>query len=942
MPPAWHRVEEIFHAALARPSVERDAFLASACGEDEALRREVLSLLAQEAEAKGLLEAPALGAAAKPVTVATGSRLGPYEIVGYVGAGGMGEVYRARDTRLGRMVAIKVLPPELATDAEFRSRFGREAKAISALSHPHICALHDVGSESGTEYLVLELLEGETLAERLRRGSLPLEQVLQFGVEIADALAAAHQQGIVHRDLKPANVMLTRAGTKLLDFGLAKQTDGAFGRASSTLETAGGSLTVPGAIVGTLAYMSPEQAQGLPADARTDVFALGLAIYEMATGLRAFEAPTRATLLAKVLTADVPAVSAIVPGSPPALDHVVLRCLAKEPAERWQAAQDVKLELQWVRSQLPSGRGSTTTPPRLRRGRAWLPWVIAAGASAALTGMALRSGVAPAPPQPVPARFEVALPDGMRVSAAFDRAELSPDGRRLVLSASLNGRPQLFVRELGGTDLVPLEDTESAFFPFWSPDSRSVAFFSNRRLKRIPVSGGRATDLADATGWLRTATGPGTWAKGTILFARIDGSVVRVPDTGGTPTPVLAAAAEGGSRFCWPRFLPDGGRFLVSKAGDPGLYVASLDEGGIRRVAEDGSRGVYAAGWLLYPRADRVYGRPFDPSRLAFAGPERLLARPAGFFSASETGTVVYGQQRATVSRPTWFDREGRRTGFLGEPAEYLQVALSPRGARAAFVRPQASDNMEIWEVDLRTGIGSAVVRGPAMDSDPSWSPDEQRLAFTSSRLGWTAVFLKDLKSGAERRLAGEESLPLFVDQWTPDGRFVICRSEGRTVWAVPTDGDHEPRKLFEAGHIVDEVHVSPDGRWVAYNADESGRWEVYVARFPEFTSRRQVSRDGGFQPQWSGNGRELFYVAEDGAVMSLRVTPEAEPVIGPPLRLFAPRIAPYPHVPRYAVSADGQRFLALEEVEAHRETLTFLVNWLGSEPAAPVTAPPP
>ncbi len=859
-----------------------------------------------------------------------GARLGPYEIVSLLGAGGMGEVYRARDTRLDRRVAVKVLAPQLAVDPDFRARFAREAKAISALNHPHICGLYDIGREHDTDYLVLELLEGETLAARLERGPLPLSQVLRFGLEIAEALEAAHRQGIVHRDLKPGNVMLTPAGTKLLDFGLAKNLIGASEQALSQLATAPGTATAKGAILGTLPYMAPEQVQGQPADARTDIFALGTILYEMATGRRAFEATTQASLIAKILETDVPAVSTLAPLAPPALDHIVQNCTIKEPADRWQTAHDVKLELLWVQGQ--ASRTDLSASLAAPRGRwVWVPSVIATLAIVGLVASVRRSAVTPSPGADMPAQLETTLPAGMPV---YDQVEISPDGRRLVFSASVKGRPQLFIRDLGSTALVALDDTEDAFLPFWSPDSRSIAFFAMGKLKRIDVTGGPSRVLTDTNGWTR-AQGSGTWANRTILFA-VGGALVRVPDTGGTATPVGTLRGNAGVRAALPRLLPDGRHFVFSQQDDPGLYVASLEATGMQQLAEHGSRAVYAAGHLIYLHGARLFARPFDAAGLAFTGPETEVAKQVAFFSVSENGTIVLQPERANVSRLTWFDRRGRRTGTLGEPGQYRQVVLSMHETHATVVRPATQGyqgNWDLWDVNLRTGVLSRLTTDPALDSDPSWSPDERHLAFTSARAGPWGVFVKDVTSGIEQPLVVWKGT-VMVDQWTPDGRFIIFRNAGRGVWAVPVAGDRKPRMLIDTPYYEDEVHVSPDGRWVAYNADESGRLEVYVARFPEFTSKRQMSSAGGVQPQWSGDGRELFYLGLDGSMMDVHVTAGPEFVGSAPAFLFATHLDPTPSQPQYGVSRDGQRFLGLEQVEAERNTLTFLLNWLNANVA--------
>ena len=521
-----------------------------------------------------------------------------------------------------------------------------------------------------------------------------------------------------------------------------------------------------------------------------------------------------------------------------------------------------------------------------------------------------------APPAGVRAQFEAMLPDEMDAHPAYGDAVISPDGQRVVFSATVKGQAQLFRRDLASPEVVPLEDTENGFFPFWSPDSRTIAFFAAGKIKRIPVSGGPATLLADATGWHRRLTGGGTWANGTILFALGNGSVVRVPDTGGVPTPIEGLPRRVGQMaFASPRFLPDGRHFLISQRGDPALYVASIDAPGLQRLDDSASGAVYAAKHLLFVRGSNVFARPFDAERLVFTGPERLLVTAAGYVAASDSGTVVYRPARVPVSRVTWLDRRGGREDTIIEPGSYTQVVLSPQRRHAALVRLRGEAltgwlNLSLWDVDLATGAFSRVTTEPA--SDPSWSPDERRIAFTSS----TGVSVKDLATGVEEPFTVWKDRPLVVDQWTPDGQFIIARNAGQFVWAIPVNGERTPRLLVDTPFIKDEVHVSPDGGWVAYNADESGRWEVYIAKFPTFTSKRQISNAGGVQPQWNGDGRELFYLTSDGAMMSIRLTPSPEAAGSPPSRLFTTRIRPWPTQPQYAVTPDGQKFLALESVE--------------------------
>jgi eukaryotic-like serine/threonine-protein kinase len=867
------------------------------------------------------------------MTLQAGTRLGPYEVLSLIGAGGMGEVYQARDTRLDRKVAVKVLAPELAADGEFRARFNREAKAISALNHPHICGLFDLGREHDTEYLVLELLEGETLAARLERGPLTVPQALRFGIEIADALEAAHSKGIIHRDLKPGNVMLTTGGVKLLDFGLAKHTVGAAGQALSTLATAPGTGTAQGTIIGTLQYMAPEQVQGQPADARTDIFALGALLHEMMTGRRAFEAATQASLIAKILETDVPAVSTLTPMAPPVFDHLVQGCLAKEPADRWHTAHDVKLQLQWIQAQGSHAAAAPlgAVPPRRRR---WVPWLVVGAVVAwALVATMLLLSSRPAATQ-APIQFDVVLPPAMRQSDFISAGAISPDGQRFVFEISVDGRDQLALRDVAKTELVVLSGTEGGMSPFWSTDNQSIAFFANHQLKRIPATGGPARVIAD-TPWVEFSMPPdGTWRGNVILFTT-GGRVSRVPATGGTPITLETLPYKPGhSGYTSVQLLPDGHHLLTTLEDDPALYAASLDAPGTRKLLDEGASARYAAGHVFYLRGAGLFARPFDPERLEVSGPEIRVAERAGGFSVSDRGTVVWRPEGIALSRLTWFDRSGRQTGTVGEPGAYGQVVLSPRGRRATVVRFDAEGLTDLWDVDLASGIFSRVTTHPAHDLDPSWSPDERALAFTSYRTGRQALFVKDVVSGREEPL-GTFGEPAVLDEWTRDGRFIVFRTLGKAVYAMPLGGDRTPRLLADTPYTEDEVHVSPDGRWVAFQADESGRWEIYVAAFPSFTSRRQISSGGGFQPQWRADGRELFYVSPDGTLMSVQVDARREFTVSRPAPLFTTNISPFGGgtTPQYAVTADGQRFLGLDRVGGGK-AFTFLVNALNTKSA--------
>jgi eukaryotic-like serine/threonine-protein kinase len=829
----------------------------------------------------------------------------------------MGEVYRARDTRLDRTVALKVLPGSLTSDEPSRARFQREAKAISALNHPHICALYDLGRTDGIDFLVLELLQGETLAARLARGSVPLSQVLRIGSEIADALGAAHRQGIVHRDLKPANVMLTPTGVKLLDFGLAKPAP-ILPSGVTMAQTA--DLTAHGTIVGTLQYMAPEQVQGLEADARTDIFALGAILHEMVTGRRAFEGQGQASLIAKILETDPPTVSSLVPIAPPALDELVQRCLAKDPADRWQSAHDLALHLRWMQSQLSRTATANPTMPHTPRKRVWLPWTVAALCALVAAGATLLplppGAVEPAPPM----RFDVTLPRDARLDT-YEGPVISPDGRWIAYAADLNGNRQGFRLDLSSQETVALPDTDGANQPFWSPDSRAVAFFTTDGIKQVSVAGGPARTLAPAP----DARG-GTWAPGVILFAPTPVGVIhRVADTGGPATALAMPPPPKGGGYWLPQFLPDGKTFLVFERGAGKLYAASLDHPGTLKPVNIGDTlALYAAGRLFFRQGSTLVARSFDAGRLEVSGGVVPLADRGSVFSVSTGGVIVYLSEAVRPTQLTWFNRDGTRRGTLGDPGDIGGVALAPSGRRVAVFR-DTGGNVDLWIVDVTTGITSRLTSDSARDTDAAWSPDERTIAFTSSRSGQYAVYSKSLVDGKEEPLTRGDAM--VVDTWTPDGQSVVVRTVGRAVYTVSVHGDRTPHLLVDTPYTEDELHISPDGRWVAFNSDESGRFEVYVASFPEFTSKQQLSVHGGVQPQWRADGRELFYLAPDGTLMSVGVKPGGELVARVPATLFRTSADPTANRPQYAVTADGQRFLALDAGESRAQTFPFLLN---------------
>jgi eukaryotic-like serine/threonine-protein kinase len=879
-----------------------------------------------------------------------GTRLGPYQITAPIGSGGMGEVYKAHDSRLDRTVAIKVIAPSRVGDAQAQQRFAREARAIAALSHPHICPLFDIGHQDGADFLVMEYLEGETLADRLASGRLPLDRAVRYAREIGAALAAAHAAGIVHRDLKPGNVMLTKTGAKLLDFGLAKPNAATTIKELTDADTRQ-PITDAGSAPGTPQYMAPEQLEGREADVRSDIFAFGAVVYEMLTGRRAFEGRSQSAVIAAILHVDPKAPSAVVPSLAPAVDHFLATCLRKNPEERWQSAHDMLIALRWLQHERLITRGAAAS--HARGGRAG--WFVAL--AVALTALAgglflLRPGSADTPSPR--ARFDVALPEQLGFDFP-DWPNVSPDGQYLVFTARLNGTRQLWMRALDGV-VQPLAGTEGAAFPFWSPDSRTVAFFAGGKLKKVDVAGGPVTTLADAF-----SVGRGSWNGGTILFApRLDGPIHAVAEGGGPSRAVTRLnEADGETGHQFPRLLPDGRRFLFTAAGrQPGVYLASLQDASVKQVLRSFTATAFVPpGYLLFSRQRTLMAQPFDPAAGEVRGSAVAIADPVAgaAFSASDSGTLVFRPGGGSQNNLVWFGREGRRAGTVGDPAHYQQVVLSPSGRRAAVQRVDTdTGNPDLWVVDLDTAISSRMTLDPAMDGDPAWAPDERSLAFTSYRSGPGTAWLWDFVTGKESLLfelsrsqtsrpaaAPEEGAPtslaparipegIAVDDWTRDGQYLVVRTLGRAIFSVPMAGERIARMLADTPFVEDQSQVSTDGRWIAFNSDESGRWEVYVARFPTLTDKRQVSSAGGMQPRWRRDGGELYYLSLDGVVMAAGIS-DAGPqggLAGAPRPLFQTHLSPSPNVPQYDATADGSRFLVLEPARSGGEPVTFVLNW--------------
>jgi len=884
------------------------------------------------------------------MVLAEGSRLGPYDILMPLGAGGMGEVYKARDSRLDRTVAIKILPEALTADRQFRERLDREARMISQLDHPHICALHDVGEQDGTAYLVMPYLEGETLADRLTKGALPLDQALQYAIQIADALASTHKAGIVHRDLKPGNIMLTKSGAKLLDFGLAKTSAPALSSANLSKLPTTPPMTQQGTILGTLQYMAPEQLEGKDADARTDIFAFGTLVYEMVTGKKAFDGQNQASVIAAILTSEPAWPSSLQPLTPPSLDHLIKRCLAKEPDDRWQSARDVMLELRSLRDILQ--RSATSIAPRTRWSpRELLGWAVAAGLLVALVAV-LKVRSAGNPSETLVARLSVLPPEHTTFQGGYAAPYLamSPDARRLAfVPTPIGGRTLIWIRTIDSLVARPLAGTDGASFPFWSPDSRLIAFFADGKLKTIDSAGGAAHVICNAP----DGRG-GAWGRdGLIVFApQLSGPLYRVAASGGQSIAVTAldtSRQEASHRL--PSFLPDGRHFLfMAQSGKPEnnvVYIGSVDSTETHSLNIHASKAVYATpGYLLFAREQSITAQPFDPSRLQLSGEAVSLGEPVALrsgvygdatFSVADNGTLVSWSGGEEMTQLTWFDRGGESLGTIGKAGDHLALALSPDDKKVAveLIDP-AIQTGDIWVIDLTSRIRSRLTFDPAWDFGPFWSPDGTRVVFGSIRGGLQSLYQTVATGGGTDEVVLKSPDALGATDWSSaDGQPIVYQNMSKyNVGVMPLTGDRKPRLLLSTEFLEGDGRLSPNGRWLAYTSNESGSWDVYVQPFPSLDRKWRISPDGGSRPTWRRDGKELFYVAPDQKLMAVPVTADSSLAFaaGTPTPLFQVKMIPLPPTqPRlqYAATANGNRFLVNTVVEpASPSPITVVLNW--------------
>jgi len=943
-PERWRQITNIFHSALARGEADRGAFLASMCGSDSGLRRQVESMIAAHHEAGRFGESPVF---ASQSALQPGFSIGAYRIEQPLGAGGMGQVYKATDTRLGRTVAVKVLAPELANDPEFRSRFAREARTISLLEHSHICALYDVGEHDGVAYLVMQYLDGETLAQRLERGPLPVDTALDIAVQVTDALDGAHRAAVVHRDLKPANIFLTKSGVKLLDFGLAKS------HASGGVDAgiAGSGLTTPGMVLGTVPYMAPEQLEGKETDARTDLFALGAVIYEAFTGRRAFEGEHQANVVSSIMTLTPPPISTIRPDAPPALDRVVAGCLAKDPDARWQSARDVKRTLAWIQEPDIAFGAAGAARPRWRRALAVAGVAVLIGA---LIAGIPRWSFTSSNDAPVAHgyRFEVFPEDGAAFGMSPAFMAVSPDGRSLAWHGpNAQGESGLWIRPLDSLTAHMIDGGENGVQPFWSPDSRFLAFAADGKLKRVSVSGGLAQVLGDGV-----TSQSGTWSRdGVIVFKGGQGGLHRISAAGGSTMPVTRHdLSRGETDHSWPQFLPDGKHFLFQARStqpkyDKVVYVGSIESTDRVALFTADSHAVHAPpGYLLFMRSNTLVAQPFDADSLRTTGEPVPVAEHIeintdtrrGAFSVSPAGVLAY--RPIAETKLMWVDRSGRPLSTLGTPGHYRNAALSPDEQRVAVARiDNATGAPDIWVIDLARDAMSRVTSHPSLDDMPLWSRDGQHIVYKASRGGRNSLYRTPANgTGNDELLLTASTMPMDLSNDDNDLIYGALDSGlpfHYDLWRLALSGDRKPMPLLRTQFNETQAQLSPDGKWIAYVSNDTGRNEITVSPFPSGDGKWQISTGGGIEPRWRGDGKEVFFVSLDQNLMAVPITAGTTVQAGAPVRLFETGMrgtlsASFTRN-QYVNTSDGQRFLIDHEARgrAAASSITVVVDWIAA-----------
>ena len=867
-----------------------------------------------------------------------GSKLGPYEIVGPLGAGGMGEVYRAKDLRLGRDVAVKILPAHLSDKPEVRERFEREARAISSLNHPNICTLYDIGREGDADYFVMELLDGESLSARLARGPLRVDEALKIGAQVAEGLAAAHKQGIIHRDLKPGNIGLTKSGAKVLDFGVAKLRD----EAVVEMATRTTPLTSAGAMVGTVQYMAPEQLEGRPVDHRADLFAFGALLHEMLTGQRAFAGQSQASVIAAILTSDPRPVSELVPTAPAALDRVIKSCLAKEADERWQSASDLARELKWIadgRSVTTSGTGTATVVPRRRAAPTWaMALALAAVAAvAAILGWMLHR------PLPAPIiRSSIVLPPGAELDSDNASIELSPDGMTLAYAArEQGGSLKLWVRPLSGLAAQALAGTENATYPFWSPAGRYIGFFADRKLKKVPAAGGAVQTLCPA----EEGRGASWGANDVIVFSpNIFAGLLEVPAAGGTPT-MLTTTKDEQSMHRNPHFLP-GGKSLLYFAGKPvadatnGVYALDLATKTSHLIlAVDSAAKYVEPGYLIFVKDGNLLAQPFEAASQKLSGEAVPIAekiqfnanRRTGTYAVANNGFLVYlSDPIQRVTQLTWYDLEGKTLGTMGDPSMFwFQMKLSPddKMATVSVRKPEGGSDLVVY--DLARGAGRRLPSAQTDTVGPVFSPDGKSIVGRDLP-GY--FWIRSTDGVAPPRKLSVEAYPLgAAADWSPDGSTIVMwgssTKNGTDIETVPVNGDGKAHPVIATSANENNPAFSRDGKWLTYTSDESGRTELYITPFPGPGGKWPISTDGAANGGWLGNGNEVWYSNDSSHFFAVPLTIKGGAVdVGTRRTLFAGQslrseLVDFTH--------DGKRVLAaVPPVSTSGPALTLVTNW--------------
>ena len=893
------------------------------------------------------------------MTLSAGNKLGPYEIVSPLGAGGMGEVFRARDTRLDRTVAIKILPPQVSNDPIHKQRFEREAKTISSLNHPHICVLYDVGHQDGTDYLVMECLEGETLAKRLEKGPLPLEQVLKFGRQIADALDKAHRSGVVHRDLKPGNIMLTPTGAKLLDFGLAKPVLPLnTGLTLTAAATPSSPVTQEGTILGTFQYMSPEQIEGKELDGRSDIFSLGAVLYEMLTGHRAFQGKSQLSVASAILESEPAPIVSLKPLTPSALDRAIRRCLAKDPDDRWQTARDVAIELKWIAESNSSSGAAAQAKQRSGKTKRLLFASLAVTAAIALI-LGFLYVKRPAADTRV-TRTYVRSEEGSGFIFSGDQKgfAISPDGLNLAYVASTpspDSKSALWLRPMDSLRARMLPGTEAAGFPFWSPDGRFIGFFAGGKLKKIDTQGGPPAVICDAP----DGRG-GTWnQQGDIVFTPTVNSPIYRVSASGSPISQLTTQdpSKNETTHRWPSFLPDGRHFIFlagstftpSDSATNSIMMGSLESKETKLLFHTHYQAEYASGRMLFLRQSSLMAQPFDAKRFELTGEAVPIAEQVledssiarAWFSPSANGLLLYAEGAAKSRQLVWFDRSGKQIGAVPGDDAYAGISLSRDGKKLAYYLD--GTGFDVWGFDIARGVKIPLTFGASSGQGnlyPVLSPDGKYVAYTSYRNGKYGLYQKSADgSGSETLLL--EGIDHFrvPTSWSTDGKFLVYHEGvsggtyangvpgGWSIWVLPLFGDHKAYPFIQSTFSAREASFSPDGKWLAYCSNESGEYRVYVVPFPGPGGKWQVSLGDGRGPLWRRDGKEIFYLSADNKLMAAKVETSGSSFSTEGAHVLFDSHS-YGVFGRYDASADGQRFVVVYEGNRPSTTLTTVVNW--------------